>query len=1081
MPRHRSLFLPVALWPLLAFTAAHADTATPSPWQDIRPVLEQKCYDCHGGKKTKGGVDLKKLHDDPQLATQFEMWEKVKEVIASGDMPPDDKPPLPGAEKTRTLGWLTHSLDETIRANAGDPGTVTIRRLTNTEYDHTLRDLTGVDLGLARDFTPDGGGGEGFSNVGDVLFTSPQQLDKYFAAARKLADHATIMPGTGITFQPQRVGLRGFVQVKAQAEQALYVWYQKMAEPILPKDGEDAREADYMTACWKWKHKDITGVQSLEQLAKDSGLMLPFLENWWNVLTNLKPESRYLDLTRVGWRELPPPDAAKPKEVPAAVTAKILQIQADQRSWLGPAKNPGGGVQRQQQDSDGIRKYPFKTGVGGHPVVHLVLGNVADGNKGDWVTFDEFTLKHGKKKELYLDWLKSQLAADKDALAKLSAAPAPAPAAPTKPVAAPAAAPATPAAQAPTAAAKPAAPSSPSTPTATAANAPKPATASATAAAKPTAAPVDPAKLKARIATCEATLAKFGKDPRGGEAKPDAIVVQAPLVIDLPLPEDALEFSGAGKLDIDGPDADAASVQWLATVDAPPDPTKVIPGRLTIWKRGTTASGSLMREFNAMKVAFPDEYVRRLEEVSRNFIRGGNSSSVYYLSDKQLLTVIPAAEKAHWEKMMIDWKLCSRGQLNAQQGKEWDDIEKKQLADFATRAWRHPLSADESTQIAALYDAARARELDRESAGREVIVRVLVSPQFLFKLEDATQPGVQPLTAWEVATRLSYFIWASAPDDALRAAATDGSLLKPDVLARETKRLLRDPRSSALAEEFAGQWLKFNGFETKANIDGKKFPEFTPELKRDMYREAVEFFTHLIREDRPVREIVSADYTFLNERLAKFYGVPNVTGEDFRQVKVAEYQRGGVLGMGALLAKNSYPHRTSPVLRGNWLLVSVLGTPTPPPPNNVPKLDDSVSKASTLRERLERHRQDKACSVCHDRIDPLGFALEGFDPIGRTRTQDEAGLPIDNSGQWKTGATFKGIEGLRNFLGQHDAEFTNNFCRKLIGYALGRTVILTDKPLIETMRTDLAKSDDHLSAAILDITKSRQFLNRRNE
>ena len=185
--------------------------------------------------------------------------------------------------------------------------------------------------------------------------------------------------------------------------------------------------------------------------------------------------------------------------------------------------------------------------------------------------------------------------------------------------------------------------------------------------------------------------------------------------------------------------------------------------------------------------------------------------------------------------------------------------------------------------------------------------------------------------------------------------------------------------------------------------------------------------------------------------------------------------------MGCLLAKNSYPHRTSPVLRGNWLLTSILGTPTPPPPNNVPKLDDSVSKASTLRERLERHRKDKACSVCHDKIDPLGFALEGFDPIGRVRAQDEAGLEIDNSGQWKNGASFKGLDGLRGFLATRDKDFTNNFCRKLIGYALGRTIILTDKPLLETMRTDLSKSDDRFSVAVLAIAKSRQFLNRKSD
>jgi hypothetical protein len=1006
-----ALFLPLILWPSLTQTVL-ADTATDT-WKDVRPLLEQKCYECHGGKKVNGGVDLKRLDGDPKFSTEYETWEKVKEVITTGDMPPDEKPQFADAERDRTLKWLAHSLEDPIRQNAGDPGTVTIRRLTNTEYDRTLRDLAGVDLALAKDFSPDGGGGEGFSNVGDVLFVSPQQLQKYFGAARKLADYATIMPGSGITFQKQRVGLRGPVQVKAQAEQGLYVWYQKMAEPFLPKDTDDAHEADYMTACWKWKHHDATGAASLEQLAKDGGLMLPFLENWWNVLNSTEPKSRYLDLTRVGWRELPAPDAAKPHEVPAAVHDKILAIQAAQRSWLGPYGKPGEGTQRHQQDSDGIRRYDFRADVQGKPAVHIVLGDVAkDDDKGDWVTFDGLTLQHGKKKELYLDWLQAQLRSDKEALAKPDA---------------------------------------------------------------------DAAKLNARITEAEAVLAKFGKDPRGGTAKPDALVAQAPTVITLPLPEDATKFFAGGKLDIDGPNAELAGVQWMATADTPPDPHTVLPGILTVWRRGTSTTAQLGREFNVMKEAFPDENLRRMEEIARNYLRGGKGPGVYYLSDTQLLSLISAEQKAHWEKMMADWRLVRNSQPNAQQAKDWDNEIKAHLTEFAARAWRHPLSADETAQITGLYDNARGRDLDRESAGREVLVRVLVSPEFLFKLEDANQPGIQPLNAWELATRLSYFIWASTPDDALRAAAADGSLLKPEVLARETQRMLHDPRASALAEEFAGQWLKFNGFEEKANIDPNKFPEFTPELRRDMYREAVEFFTHLIREDRPVREIVTANYTFLNERLAKFYGIPGVTGDEFRQVPVAEYQRGGVLGMGCLLAKNSYPHRTSPVLRGNWLLTAVLGTPTPPPPNNVPKLDDSVSAASTLRERLERHRKDKACSVCHERIDPLGFALEGFDPIGRVRTQDEAGLKIDNSGQWKNGATFAGIDGLRNFLASRDKDFTANFCRKLIGYALGRSLILTDKPLIEGMRADLAKSDDRFSAAILDITKSRQFLNRRND
>jgi len=957
-------------------------------------------------------VDLKKLDGDPKLVGEFDLWMKVKESIAAGDMPPEDKPPLGDAEKDKALKWLHHSLEAAARANAGDPGNVTMRRLTNAEYDRTIRDLTGVDLKFAQDFSADGGGGEGFSNIGDVLFVSPQQLDKYFAAARKIADHATIMPGSGIQFGPTRVGLRGPVQLRAQAEQGLYVWYQKMAEPFLPKDGEDMREAEYMLACWKWKHRDVTGAQSLEQLANDAKLVLPFLENWVALVNSTEPKSRYLDLTRVAWRELPGPDAAKPQEVPAAVTAKLADIQAERRSWLGPANNPGWGVQRQQQDADGIRRYGFKTDVQGKPVVHLALGDAGDGNKGDWVTFDGLTLDYGKKKQAYLDWLRERLRVDKEALAQPNA---------------------------------------------------------------------DAAKLQPRMAEAEGILAKFGKDPRGGEAKPNALVVQAPIVVTLPLPENAVRFEAGAKLDIDGPDADAASVQWLGTAGQPPDPTKVFRGVLTVWKRGTPAAGRSMGEFGVMKVAFPDEYVRRLEEVSRNFHRGGKGPGVYYLSDAQLTALISPREKQRWEQMMADWRLVRNKDVNAPQVKEWDEAVKRHLGDFATRAWRRPLAPEETAQIAQLYDDARSRELDRESSGREVLVRVLVSPKFLFKLEDAEQPGERPLSSWELATRLSYFIWASAPDAQLRAAAADGSLLKPEVLTRETKRLLRDPRANALADEFAGQWLKFSGFEKNVNIDGNKFPEFTPELKRDMASETAEFFAYLIREDRPVREIVGADYTFLNERLAKFYGIPDVTGDTFRKVAVGPYQRGGVLGMGSVLSKTSYPHRTSPVLRGNWLLVSVLGLPTPPPPNDVPKLDDSVTKATTLRARLEAHRLDKACASCHDKIDPLGFALEGFDAIGRIRKTDEAGLAIDDSGQMKNSEPFRGIEGLRKFLGNHDAEITSNFCRKLIGYALGRSLLPTDKALAETMRTELAKNDGRISAAVLAVVQSRQFLNRRND
>lgn len=1010
----RSTFIRTRSLALLGVLPFAAVAATPEEeWAKVRPTLAQYCYECHGGKKTKGGIDLKRLETNPAMVKEFDLWQKVKDTLIAGDMPPEENEQLTPAQKEQLTKWLNHSLDAAVKENAGDPGVVTMRRLTNAEYDRTIRDLTGIDLHLAQDFAPDGGGGEGFTNIGDVLFVSPQQLDKYLAAARKLADNATILPGSGIAFQAQRVGLRGPEQIRAQAEQGLYVWYQKMAEPFLPKDGEDMREADYMLACWKWKHREVTGATSLAQLAKDAKLVLPFLENWWAIVNSTEPKSRYLDLTRVAWRELPGPDATKPKEVPAAVTAKLAAIQIERRSWLGPANNPGGGVQRRQQDSDGIRSYPVRTDVGGKPVVHLVLGDVGDGNTGDWVTFENLTLTHGKKKELYADWLRARLNADKQAL-----------------------------------------------------GAPLPA---------------NTAKLQPRIAEAEATLAKFGNDPRGKETKPSSIVVQAPVTITLPLPEDASRIEGGGRLDISDAGADVATVQWGAYTDNPPDPTKVIPGLLTVWKIRTEAARRTMGEFGVMKTAFPDEYVRRLENVARNFHRGGKGTGVYYLSDDQLVSLIPPAEKQRWEKMMADWKLVRDKNVSERASKEWDEAVKRHLAEFAARAWRRPLTAEELTHLNEVYAAARARELDRESAGREVLVRVLVSPKFLFKLEDASQPGERRLDAWEFATRLSYFLWSSVPDAQLLKTAADGGLLKPEVLAAEVKRMLRDRRASGLGEEFAGQWLSFNGFVKTANIDPNKFPEFTTELRRDMARETSEFFAHLIREDRPVREILTADYTFLNDRLATFYGVPGVTGGEFRKVAVAANGRGGLLGMGTVLAKHSYPHRTSPVLRGHWLLTSILGTPTPPPPNDVPKLDDSVSKATSLRARLEAHRKDAACSGCHDKIDPLGFALEGFDPIGRLRTKDEAGAAVDDSAQIKNGPTFRGLDGLRGYLATREIEFTDLLCRKLTGYALGRNVLPTDKPLLEAMRAELKKSDGHLSAAVLTLVQSRQFQNRRND
>ncbi len=998
---------------LAAFVVGSFSLSAAPAWKDAEVVLKAKCYECHNPKKTKGDVDLQQFAADPQLTKHFEVWLKVKDTIENGDMPPPKAHQMSDQEHTALLGWVNGELDALAAAQSGDPGPVTMRRLTNAEYDYTIRDLTRHDYGFAKEFQTDGGGGEGFSNTGDVLFMSPAALDKYFGAARKVADHATIMPGTGIVFNPQRIGLRGPEQVKAQAQQALYVWYQQKSAPHLPQDGEDMREADYMVACWKHKHFQ----KPLEQLAKEGGLKLPFLQNWNNLVNATEPKSRFLDLTRVAWRELPAPDATKPGQVPQAVTDGAKAIQTQLLSWNNP-KKAGSGVQRQQQDADGIRPYQMNIEVKGKKQAFLCIGDDGDGNKGDIALITKLDVKTTKGPLIYMDWLNKQLGEDNKALGAT----------------------------------------------------PPPANAEA---------------LKQRIAELERVKSAFGKHPQGRKIEPGVLAIAAPLVVNLPLPENVTWIHAEARLDLENPEINDGTIQWDLRADKPRDVTKIMPGILTVWKTQTEAARRTMGDFYAMKQAFPDMFERRLEEVASNLYRRKPGITVYYFSDDQLGQLLGPKDRDYLAAMKKDFGYTAPSQLNPQQQKEFDGALLSHLHQFAGRAWRRPVSSEEFQKLDALYFEGRKKELDRESAAREVIVRVLVSPYFLFKAETLPManaaPGDVKLNAFELASRLSYFLWASQPDWELRKTADDGSLLKPEVLAAQTKRMLRDPKATALAKEFAGQWLKFNGFDEKSTVDEKKYPEFTTELRNDMQRETIEFFAHLVRDDRSVGDIIGGDYSFLNERLAKFYGVPGVTGGEFREVKVGQQHRGGLLGMGAILTKTSRPNRTSPVVRGDYLYQVVLGFSSPPPPPNVPKLPDSAVKPASLREALMIHRTDAACAVCHERIDPLGFALESFDPIGRFRVADETGGKIDDTGELKDGTKFQGLAGLRDYLKKNETNFNAQFCRKLLGYALGRQTMPSDKALLRQMQAALKQNNGKFSAAVLDVVNSRQFLNRRSE
>jgi hypothetical protein len=331
---------------------------------------------------------------------------------------------------------------------------------------------------------------------------------------------------------------------------------------------------------------------------------------------------------------------------------------------------------------------------------------------------------------------------------------------------------------------------------------------------------------------------------------------------------------------------------------------------------------------------------------------------------------------------------------------------------------------------------------------------------------------------WELASRVSYFLWSSQPNDELRQLAAAGRLRETDVLVEQTRRMLRDAKVRRLATEFACQWLHIYDFDQLDEKSERHFPTFA-DLRGAMYEESIRFFTDIFQNDRSLLDILDADYTVLNEPLANHYGIPGVTGGEWRRVEgMKQYSRGGILGQATTLAKQSGASRTSPVLRGNWISEALLGERLPRPPKGVPELpaDEAATEGLTVRQLVEKHASDQKCAVCHRRIDPLGFALEGFDAIGRRRERDLGDRPIDTHAKTIDGAEFDDIEGLRNYLltTRRDA-FVRQFCRKLLGYALGRSVQLSDTPLLEEMESQLKSSDYKIASAVVAIVRSRQF------
>ncbi len=408
------------------------------------------------------------------------------------------------------------------------------------------------------------------------------------------------------------------------------------------------------------------------------------------------------------------------------------------------------------------------------------------------------------------------------------------------------------------------------------------------------------------------------------------------------------------------------------------------------------------------------------------------------------------------------------------------DAARQIIRPFAQRAFRRPIQDEEVDRLLTLFDRAQGRGDSFVAAVRLALKGVLISPHFLFLVEpEPAQEGVYRLGGYPLASRLSYFLWSSLPDDELLRLAESGELLDDDALKKQVKRMLADPKSKALGENFGVQWLNIGGLGVTIKPDNSKFPEFDAELATAMQAETIYFLHAIFQDNRPLSDLLDADYTFVNERLAKHYGLKDVTGDQMRRVTLSDRNRGGVVSQASVLTMTSYPLRTSPVLRGRFVLEEILGSRVPPPPPNVPALptDDTPKDGLTLRQRLEEHRTKPECASCHQRMDPLGFGLENFDPIGRWRTE-LSGATVDASGKLPSGEEFNGPEQLKQILVKRRPEVLKHLSRKMLGYALGRELNRFDQCVIDDTMKALAANEYRSQVLIEQIVLSYPFQHR---
>ena len=966
--------------------------------QTVRPFLTSYCVGCHSGSTPAAQLDLQSYSTTAAVIQDYPRWNLVLEKLSAGQMPPKPMKQPPADQKESVLSWIKALRDNEARKNAGAPGIVLARRLSNSEYNYTIRDLTGVDLRPTREFPVDPANTAGFDNSGESLTMSPALLNKYLQAAREVADHLALTKD-GFLFAPYPM----LVETDREkfAIQRIVSFYEHQ-----PTDF-----ADYFQAAWHYKNRVALGHPNatLASVAVEAKVSPKYLAMVYPLLEE-SPAAAQQEVGPIAklqamWHEMPAPGSEQDALRVKCVEMRDFVVRLRRHTAMQFVAPVVPGLPATSQPLLNWKYKEFNSHR--RDSDPAALRNDTDPPP----TIPEIGKYPGIHREAAFRWaavMQKERAGDSDL--------------------------------------------------------------------------VVPAADRHRYQASFQRLASVFPDAfyikERGRYFPDDT-------------QDKGRLLSAGYHNVMGYWRDDTPLQ-----------------ELILDEKGKQELDRLWDDFDFMSDFTERTWVQYYFNESGEVQGKGSESGTARPSDKAVSATpiifglrdayLAKAEPTNNPEVMQAIREHFQWVNDTLRYVEKERVESEQhhvdaLLEFAAHAYRRPLTPVEREKMVAYYHSLREKSgLTHEEAIRDSLVGVLISPKFSYRVDLVsanTKPahGVQgqALSNYDLASRLSYFLWSSAPDDELMAHAAKGDLRRPEVLLAQAHRMLKDDRSQGLAVEFAGNWLDFRRFEEINTVDHDRFPSFTNDLREAMFQEPVRFFEDVMRNDRSILDMVFGDYTFVNPVLAKHYGMPDVKGDNDTWVRVDDagrYGRGGVLPMAAFLTENAPGLRTSPVKRGYWVVRRVLGEVIPPPPANVPELPHDEAKMDLpLRQMLERHRANPTCAACHARFDSFGLAFEGYGPIGEQRTKDLAGHAVDTQAVFPGGTEGKGFEGVRAFIREHrQQDYVDNLSRKLLAYALGRSLMLSDEPLVEHMRTALAGNGNKFSTLIDSIVTSPQFTNIRN-